>query len=289
MGRRGGSGDRQPPVRTVIFPRIDTRVTVSPAARRPVLTLLLLVVVTAAGCQSPTAPATETPRPDATPGAEPTSPSRWDAETHEQTVRDAGNATIVFSKRLTGPAENRYGNGTVIETWNQSRRVLVDFESGRASESFEPLGGTSYTSYRDETGATYQRYNHGGYYLGPERSDSIAVNDSLRPMPADVSRLDNRGRGTVDGVSGTVYVVPSFAVLGDGVYESVDPERVSRFNATYVVDDRGYVAYWRLNFTYDRGDVTLSVLESVRTTDVGSTTVDPPEWLDEAKAETDGE
>jgi len=248
-------------------------------------TLLLVVVAATAGCQSPTAPATETPDPETTPGAEPSSPSGWDIETHEQTVRATGNATIVFRKQLTGPAENRYGNGTVIETWNQTRRITVDFESGRASESFEPLTGTGYASYRDETGATYQKFNNSDYYLGPERSDSIGVTDSLRPMAADVSRLDNRGRGTVDGVSGIVYVVPSFEALGDGVYESVDPERVRRFNATYVVDERGFVAYWRLNFTYDRGDVTIGIVESVRTRDAGSTTVEPPEWLDEARAQ----
>ncbi|MDS0259054.1 hypothetical protein NDI56_06575 [Haloarcula sp. S1CR25-12] len=243
------------------------------------LVVLLALLALGAGCQAPpSGPTTETE--PGTPANGASVPQSF-LDSHEPTVRVAGSATVNRTTLITRPV----ANGTESETLTQTTLLRVAFERGRAFERLDPLGGDGIVRYRTENGTTYERYAGGELYYGPQRSQPINESEALTPMLVADSALERRGPGTVDGVSGTVYVVTSFSALGEGVYDSVDPETVTAFNATYVVDERGYVAYQRLRFTVERESGTLTVTESVRTSEVGSTSVEPPAWLDEARAQ----
>jgi len=52
---------------------------------------------------------------------------------------------------------------------------------------------------------------------------------------------------------------------------------------------RNISSYQRLTVTAERGNRTTRAVGTVRIAEVGSTTVEPPVWLDEAEAQNDGE
>lgn len=228
------------------------------------LPLVLVVVVLAltAGCQSLNWP----------PGEDTSTPSQF--EKHEEALRQAGSATVNYSYRSTS-----FESGNSSST-NKTDTTRIEFSTGRALQNHEPLRGDDRTRYRDEDGDTYTKMDDTTVYLSPSQSEPLDINGTISPFPVTESGLENEGDGTVDGFDGTVYVAASVEDLRDDQTQSLNTENVRSFRATFVVDDDGYVSYQRLNYTVVRDGVTYDIEETIRITDVGSTTVEPPEWLD---------
>ncbi|WP_436931921.1 DUF7537 family lipoprotein [Halosimplex halobium] len=210
----------------------------------------------------------------ATARATATAPSFLDQ--HIARLRAAGNVTV----RTT--TEQTVSNGDQSVTQTQSRDVQIDFESGRVLSKFEPLAGDGRERYRNASGATFTRLG-GDSFLGPERSEELGTETYAGIVAGDADALERNGTGRVDGVSGTVYTVDSIAAAGEG-YSNLDPENVTAFEVTYVVDDEGYVSYQRVNVTFAAEGRTVTYSSRRRFVDVGATTVPRPDWVSEARA-----
>lgn len=198
-------------------------------------------------------------------------------DTHERTLRRLGSATVERSwARLS--FNRSTGEPIPFRQFKTDTTTRVDFDRGRLYETTQSSLGETAVTYRNESGATFILYGGGGL-SGPRQTDRSALNASLDLFSADVEQLDRRP-DTNGNTTGTVYVLDSYEELNDTA-ASADPANVTAFTATYVVDERGYIAHARLNYTIERGDSKTIVTSSVRVTGAGSTTVERPEWAKE--------
>lgn len=249
--------------------------------------VLVAVLALTAGCQSPggttptegttATPAEETPPTETNEPANSSAPSLF--ERHERTIRRAGNVTVERSSVWT---TDYNGSSILLESGSTTR---ADFESGRVYRLQQSSIADTSAVYRNETGAVFSLVG-GRFVSGPEWNNTLRLDESLGPFPADESRLQSRGQGTVDGVTGTVYVLDDYEALESSPGRT-DPDNVTAFRTTYVVDDRGYVAYARMNYTVERNGSATAITATARTKAVGSTTVERPAWLDGRTDTTD--
>lgn len=197
-------------------------------------------------------------------------------ESHLAALRAAGSVTVNTTIVRT------VDDGNETNTLRQVQIGRIDFESGRAYARFEPFLGGPRERYRNESGATFTRTGTGDYF-GPDRSDAINVTRLAGITSVEPDAIERHGAGTVDGVSGTVYTVDS-ATVREYSSGDIDPENVSASDVTYVVDDAGYMKYMRMNVTIEVREKRVTQSARRRFTEVGSTTVSEPGWLDEAEA-----
>lgn len=252
---------------------------------RTLLVVLVAVLAASAGCQSLSQTAgTETATTGDTVETEPASSANRavsndtgaDAvtffDTHERTLRAAGNVTVERSSSIR--VVNDTGDYTSTSTSE------IDLQRGRVLRRTDYFQGgvanqRARHTYQNETGAVFVDF--------PEwLAASIDVNRTISPLPVEnESQLAYRGERTVDGVEGRVYVLDSVEALEADAYRYLQPDNVTEFEVTYVVDERGYVAYQRVNRTVESGDDIVRTRETVRFSNVGSTTVARPTWADE--------
>lgn len=253
-----------------------------------IATVALLVL--SAGCQSPsgTSPADTGQTPTSADPTDTESANRSDEmatnetnddavrserffETHEQTLRDAGNVTVEFSATTRYPESDLVGRST-------DASYRFDFDSGRAhriiTQTRIGISGPAQTSYtyRNETGSLFTKYDR-------RSATRFEINATINPQLSNESQLVYRGEKTVDGVNGSVYTLDSYDGLESGRY--ADPDNVIEFDITYVVDEAGYVAYQRVNMTRDWDGETVITRDRRWFESVGSTTVPRPNWADE--------
>jgi len=118
-----------------------------------------------------------------------------------------------------------------------------------------------------------------------------AIPGSLGPTPADrrllslvvPMNLSENGTRTVDGREYRVLTASGMADLDTSASGMpANLSGVTGFEATLLVDQRGFVR--SVNATYEYPDDTLTI--RARVDQVGSTTVEEPDWLCEARAQT---
>lgn len=248
-----------------------------------------------------TAPATTTTTTTATTTSTTTTtqPSTGDLpadapERHVEALRQSGSFTV--ENRIG--YSNDTGNIFAIES---TARLDLDRGIGYKNESLTPLmtpGFTFVTEAYTAGDTTFQRvmvadsiqYNRDSEpYTGnvqPVNFETVVGNASTNATDPGVP-FDRDGTTTVDGVSVTRYVAN-----GEALAELFDPsqfQNATLTDATLVlfVDDDGVFRRTELGFTLESDDGELISFDLVNTyTEVGSTTVSEPDWLDEARAQT---
>ena len=264
------------------------------AMTRPRLarSLLLAALVVLAGCNAftgsePTVEETVTPAPVPTDGPD-YPPGIADngvvasvvTETHERRMSGA-NYTFVSQQRVVGD------NGTMWVT-NRTRQIANDegayagridhqvneFPLGRFAEPIEYWGNESvYASRRVLSERTE--------FYGWQRTDQTA---NLTSLPLIERTLAATELSVVDRPDGVRLVgislrnpdrLPSPAYL-------TEPRNVS---LTVSVTDEGVIERWRLAYDATLANRTVRVTRDARLTDIGSTTVRRPDWVDQARAE----
>jgi hypothetical protein len=212
------------------------------------------------------------------------------AADREQALRDAGSFTATW----------RYGGtGLDAETGELSVTHAVDLDGERALTTWESSDGTETEGWQQfhVDGVTYTRYGAGdeaGYASAPGDTDLVATSLAYGGLYAatDTDGLVATGQETFDGVQVTRYelaesaTVPWFAAGGSGSAGGADPDRLEEVDWTYtaLVDGDGLVRYESWGWTGTTADGGTASFESAYSiTGVGSTTVDDPTWLDEAR------
>jgi hypothetical protein len=256
--------------------------------------LLLAVLVVSAGCNAftgdePTAEETVTPAPVPTDGADYPPGVASDGvvasvvtETHERRMNDV-NYTFLSQQRVVGD------NGTMWVT-NRSRQIANDdgayagridhrvneFPLGRFAEPIEYWGNESvYASRRVLSEQTE--------FYGWQRTDQTA---NLTSLPLIERTLAATELSVVDRPAGVRLVGTSLREpdkLPSPPYLR-EPRNVS---LTVAVTDRGVIERWRLAYDATLANRTVRVTRDARLTDIGSTTVRRPDWVGQARAETE--
>ncbi|MFC7139199.1 hypothetical protein ACFQMA_05020 [Halosimplex aquaticum] len=192
------------------------------------------------------------------------------------------NYTFVSQQRVVG------SNGTMWVT-NRTRRIANDegayagridhrveeFPLGRFAAPIEYWGNESvYASRRILSDRTRFR--------GWSRTDQT---DNLTSLPLIERTLAATDLSVVDRPDGARLVGRSLrepARLPSPPYLT-DPRNVS---LTVRVTGEGVITRWRLAYDATLTNQTVRVTREARLTDIGSTTVRRPDWVDTARAET---
>lgn len=241
------------------------------ARTRAVAVLALLVL--SAGCL-------------AAPGATGASGDDLDASTvaadHDRALEDAGSYTYTVEASATVDGES---------AGSSSLSAAVDVEADRARvESESTLGPV--TAYV-ENGSVYQRVGSDPPQYQTLDGDVVAgelVSSDVAGFVANHS-FEPNGTATVDGQDVRRYEARSTgenATIRQDLGERIVVDAVE---ATMSVNEDGVVVRQRTtaNLSIQDGQSTGTYTRTVTYADVGSTAIDRPPWLDDARAATDGD
>jgi hypothetical protein len=202
------------------------------------------------------------------------------AGTHERRLSET-NYTFVSRQRVVG------SNGTMWVT-NRTRAIANDrgaysgridrrvneFPLGRFAAPIEYWGNESvYASRRILSERTS--------FYGWSRSDET---EEFTSLPLIERTLSATRLSVVERPDGVTLVGSSLrdpAELPSPPYLQ-NPRNVS---LTVVLSERGVISRWRLTYDATLDDRTVRVRRDARLTDIGSTTVRRPDWVDAARAE----
>lgn len=238
---------------------------------RAVAVLALLVV--SAGCL-------------AAPGANGASGAALDASTvateHQQALDAAGSYTYTVEASATVDGQSA---GT------SSLTAAVDVAANRARvESESALGPV--TAYV-ENGSVYQRVGTDSPQYqtldGDVGTDEI-VQSHVASFVANHSFASN-GTATIDGEAVRIYEATATGENATIRQDLGDRIVVDAVDATLAVNDDGVVVrqHTEAQLSLGDGQSVGTYTRTVTYTQLGSTTVDRPAWLDDARAATDGD
>lgn len=201
------------------------------------------------------------------------------ADAHERALRQT-NYTIVIRQRIVD------GNET-LRTTTRTRavaagaeryagrldRTVVDFPLTTLPVTLEYwTNGSVYASRRLDDGSrfVYGWSRNGGHTVDVDESDVLGK--LVRAVDVSVAE---RGE----------EVVLAGSTLSDPGQLPIPPYMTGPHDVslTLVVDGDGVVTRWRLAYDAWVGNRSVRVVRETRVTDVGTTTVDPPDWVGTAR------
>jgi len=219
------------------------------------------------------------------------------AEQHERALRDAGSFAVAQELSYTNETTSLLGSDIASE---------LDLDAGRGYQngSFSFGGFASVQSSYTDGDETWERQNSS--FGGVQYSYGTAPYDASEPTPVNFTTVvgetvnattsnvsySRTGTTTVDGVEATVYEADGQQLLDELGFNASSGSffgnaTVQSASATVAIDDDGIIRLATFEIvleTEDAGRVTISFEQ--RVTDIGETTVEEPDWLDEAKAQT---
>ncbi|WP_336133333.1 DUF7537 family lipoprotein [Natronomonas amylolytica] len=257
---------------------------------RATVTVLLAVFVLLSGCSglvggdgngTPTEELPEDPEAfdyAAGFGADGVTDGETALETYNDAVQTQGNYTGEY--------------GYVVTTNDGETDVdveyRVDFEAERADQQAviesPDVNATVDTYYEGDTRYTRAEYEGEQGNVGVENEsfppEQLTASEAIAPLLLNATEYD----ATVERRGGEPVVVYETTDIGDaaGIVGVENPDSVSNFEATFVVDSEGLIhsATLQLDFVVD-GNERSTTME-FELTDVGETTVERPGWADEA-------
>ncbi|KAB1198501.1 MULTISPECIES: hypothetical protein [Haloferax] len=268
--------------------------------RNQTLTVFVALVLVLAGCAgAPTDSTTATPTDGSSGGSggsgggsDGSGGGAGDADEFvvsdaEAALRDAGSFTSTWSLRIV---DSEGQESTLTNAY------YVDLDANRTSETFTITGddegasyerfiadGTSYTRFGDGTDVLYQVIPADGNQLdyALARGASFAYDD--------FEEATFVGTETFDGVTVDRYEYTDpmlWRQYGAGTFGSDQNVTITDFTLVALVDQNGIArsSGWELVGETESGE-RVSAEWRFELTDLGSTDVPDPEWLDEAREE----
>lgn len=169
--------------------------------------------------------------------------------------------------------------------------IEADMESDEAYSVQESNFFGNQTTYKYTSGnVTYERSVSEGdeenaqYKTSDDsRVEPVNTTPSFEPTLVDGVEWSQEGTEERDGVGVTRYESTGVANVTALVGAGTDAENVTNVSATMLVDADGVVRQYDLTYTVEEGDSETTVTYEVSTSAVGSTSVEEPDWLDEAR------
>lgn len=283
--------------------------------RSSLISILLASCLLLAGCTGtigPGASGTDAPEtPTATPTASSTTtpestpelavtPGEIDveaiAERHASALRDAKSYTVETSVSVEGSNESNVSSG-FSSALSLSETVRVDHETGRGLAIIGSKGGNGSVSivYTDfERAKSYQR-------IGTEASASYIGYESVHSVFQGETAVGTDSTATADAFENWLQGI-NFSVAG---VETSDGQQLTRLEATGVeshnessmwnspgsepvrttvlVDEEGMIREISHEQRRNVSGQTVQTTMTITYSNVGSTNVEEPDWLDEAR------
>lgn len=202
------------------------------------------------------------------------------AENHESAIRDAGTFTLASTSNQSQGEQSR----TVDST------VSVDLSSGEYF-SQRDAGAQVVETYAYGNGTTYQRlsFENQSRYSIPQRTTNTSqlASGDIGSF-VDAFQFDHVSTESVEDTETDVYEASGFEDLNQSAdgFGGLDEENVTSIDARVYVADSGLVKQFEYSLVIQTGNGEASISIQQRYTDIGSTTVEQPPWLDEARENT---
>lgn len=209
----------------------------------------------------------------------------------DERLREAGSFTTSWDYTIT------QADGTTMQ-FNNSYRV--DLDANRSIERYGSTGGEAgfdYTTFVDED-TSYTRYGSGEnvFYQISDQPQSVFDDATNRASTFDTYLEEDArfvGTESFDGDTVSRYEYTDADAwrtynqgLASGTFDTEEEVTITDFGITVLVDENniGRLTTWTLTGETESGE-TVTAEWSYSLTDIGSTSVDDPDWLDEAQAQ----
>lgn len=257
--------------------------------RKQIAAIAVAALLVFAGCSAggdggatTTAPeTTATTGGDATPVYESPLDGQTVAENHEAVVRDAGTFTLVSTSNQTQDDQSFVVNSTTTVNLDSGEYFSRQETEGRSVEEYSYGNGTVFRNLSVASGETQ--------YSVPQQTPNLSrlAGNQIGSF-VDAFALSHAGTESVDGTETHVYEATGVEELNESApgFGEIDADNVTAIDARVYVTDDGLVKRfaYSLSVSTEQGNVSLAVDQ--RYVDVGSTTVEQPAWLDEARENT---
>ncbi|WP_232686065.1 DUF7537 family lipoprotein [Halobacterium zhouii] len=257
--------------------------------RRQIAAVAVAALLLFAGCNGGTATTTpENPMTTTPADGEPIYETPLDAsavaDAHVEALRDAGTYTM-----QSNATQSRASQNTTIET---STLVRGDLSSGAVFTHSESRQGTV-EAFAFGNGTAYRRLAMGDQirYMQAGQRTGNATQYARSSVQTFVTLFNFTYAGTQSADGSTVHVYEASGVEGlntsaQAFAGRLNESMVENANATLHVRDDGVVTQANYNLTVSVGGQTQTLTATQQYTKLGETTVSPPEWIDEARANT---
>jgi hypothetical protein len=127
-------------------------------------------------------------------------------------------------------------------------------------------------------------------YTGVNPSGKVSINGADSEIATQFKTANFSGAKQVTRNGETLFRYEASSVNNSDPFlfnDSLTNPSVDEFNATLLVDQEGIIKSFGYSITYTpAGGTQRTLTVRYQTTDIGSTTIEKPDWLDEAKAQT---
>jgi hypothetical protein len=200
------------------------------------------------------------------------------ADNHASLVRDANTFTLVStSNQSQGP-----------QTITVESSIAANLESGEYY-SVQNASGQTVEVYSYGNGTAYQRTSFGSgdtsYSTPRQTTNTSQLAGTQVESFVNAFTFSHAGTESVDGAEAHVYEASGVETLNESApgFSGLDTENVTSIDAHVYITDDGLVKQFEYSLAVDtqNGEASISVRQQY--VDVGSTTVEAPAWLDEAR------
>ena len=194
-------------------------------------------------------------------------------QSHIDAIQAAGSYTLEANVSLSGEDSSLVQDARGRIDLDNDKQYVVQFASifGNQTTYRYTANGTTYERVVPEDGETQYRTNEDGTITEPSvNTDNI-----------DAFEWEQQGTETHEGVGVTRYEATGVANY-TALPTSPEEGNVTDVSATLLVSEDGVMHEYVVEYTQENGDSSQSVSLRYAATDVGSTTVEEPDWTDEA-------
>jgi hypothetical protein len=202
------------------------------------------------------------------------------ADNHESAIRDAGTFTL----------ESTSNQSQGDQSFSVTSSVAADVSTG---EYFSEQNASNrlVQTYGYGNGTAYQRVQFSGetQYMIPQQSPNASqlASGDLKSF-VNAFEFEHAGTESVDGTTTHVYEASGFESLNQSApgFGDLDEENVTSIDARVYVTGDGLVKQFEYGLTVDTEQGEASIAIEQRYVEVGSTNVEQPPWLDDARENT---
>lgn len=257
--------------------------------RRTAAVVVLVAALLLAGCSGATDDGSSGTDPAGSAGATPTpGPPVYELPLDGEAVSTNHEEALSAAGSFTAETDVSIVEGSSGESVTVVATSAVDLERGTMLVDGTVGGTASQTTYVGPDGTAYQRLETGSgevqYQQLPDAPDATGYFQLPVATLVEEANFTYAGRDRVAGTSVAVYEVTDLESLVAPVQASEVPDAsVNAFEVRMAISDDGLIRQFDYRVEAEIDDTTRTVAMSIVFRDVGTTTVEPPDWLDEAR------
>ncbi|WP_338728863.1 hypothetical protein [Haladaptatus sp. DJG-WS-42] len=216
------------------------------------------------------------------------------AGAHEAALKNAGSFTNQLNISVdttNGTLDLNAATRVNLNDGTATQTNLLAFDEFRFESTVYTAGSSSYErTYFQSNDSEYTEYRQGSEpYTNMEETEPVDVTESMQidivTDTVDGADWTQVGVEQFDGVSVTRYEAKGVESFRD-LREDIDPasnQTITNAQAVLLVDENGIARFIEIRFDVEDDDVSGTIYLISTMTDVGTTTVAEPDWLDRAK------